>query len=292
MRRLWVLCTALLSAALISGCSSPAAPLPSSSGSSAAASSQTILTPEDGVALLEQELGVQDPDTGNPMSYGYEGTLAMDGVDYYNYRVSWLVDGNHLSYLTNYLVSTDGTVLREYMPENVSSASAEVESAGRALLESMAAGDFTAVAQWAGVNGVTFTPYSAVDFNTDRTVSGEQLAAFGTDETVYTWGSYDGSGEPMALTCQEYWDLFVWNTDYTAAPDVSINQVVQQGNSPENVSAAYGCDPDSGCMFVEYHFDGLDSQYGGADWCALKLVFQKQSGAWKLIGVIHSEMTM
>ena len=42
------------------------------------------------------------------MSYGYEGPLTLDGVDYYNYRVSWLVDGDHLSYLTNYLVSTDG----------------------------------------------------------------------------------------------------------------------------------------------------------------------------------------
>ena len=51
------------------------------------------------------------------MSYGYEGPLTLDGVDYYNYRVSWLVDGDHLSYLTNYLVSTDGLVVQEYLPE-------------------------------------------------------------------------------------------------------------------------------------------------------------------------------
>ena len=51
-----------------------------------------------------------DEATGNVMSYGYEGPLTLDGVDYYNYRVSWLVD-------TNYLVSTDGLVVQEYLPE-------------------------------------------------------------------------------------------------------------------------------------------------------------------------------
>lgn len=68
-------------------------------------------------AILEKQLGAVDEATGNVMSYGYEGPLTLDGVDYYNYRVSWLVDGDHLSYLTNYLVSTDGLVVQEYLPE-------------------------------------------------------------------------------------------------------------------------------------------------------------------------------
>ena len=72
---------------------------------------------EEGVAILEKQLGAVDEATGNVMSYGYEGPLTLDGVDYYNYRVSWLVDGDHLSYLTNYLVSTDGLVVQEYLPE-------------------------------------------------------------------------------------------------------------------------------------------------------------------------------
>ena len=69
------------------------------------------------VRQLEEQLGTVDAATGNVMSYGYEGTVTIDGVDYYNYRVSWLVDGDHLSYLTNYLVSTDGLVVQEYLPE-------------------------------------------------------------------------------------------------------------------------------------------------------------------------------
>ena len=44
--------------------------------------------------------------------------ITLDGTDYYNYRVSWLVNGDHMSYLTNYLVSTDGLVVQEYLPES------------------------------------------------------------------------------------------------------------------------------------------------------------------------------
>ena len=69
------------------------------------------------VRQLEEQLGTVDAATGNVMSYGYEGTVTIDGVDYYNYRVSWLVDGDHMSYLTNYLVSADGLVVQEYLPE-------------------------------------------------------------------------------------------------------------------------------------------------------------------------------
>ena len=76
------------------------------------------ITAEEGVQVLEDLLGETDAATGNPMSYGYEGTLVLDGVTYYNYRVSWLVNGDHMSYLTNYLVSSDGLIVQEYLPED------------------------------------------------------------------------------------------------------------------------------------------------------------------------------
>ena len=100
---------------LLSACGHPA---PEASGAAAEGLSATdTITPEEGVAILEKQRGAVDEATGNVMSYGYEGPLTLDGVDYYNYRVSWLVDGDHLSYLTNYLVSTDGLVVQEYLPE-------------------------------------------------------------------------------------------------------------------------------------------------------------------------------
>ena len=108
-----VVCAALAALLLLTACgpSAPAEEEPEREISS------LTITPEEGAAILEAQLGTVDAATGNVMSYGYEGTVTQDGVDYYNYRVSWLVGGDHMSYLTNYLVSTDGLVVQEYLPE-------------------------------------------------------------------------------------------------------------------------------------------------------------------------------
>ena len=117
MKPLRILC-AVLAALLLSACAQVSPPPAREPGGLAAApEEETAITPEEGAAILEAQLGTVDAATGNAMSYGYEGTLTLDGVDYYNYRVSWLVNGDHLSYLTNYLVSTDGLVVQEYLPE-------------------------------------------------------------------------------------------------------------------------------------------------------------------------------
>jgi hypothetical protein len=79
--------------------------------------SVVTISVEEGAQVLEDQLGSVDAATGNPMSYAYEGTVTLEGASYYNYRVSWLVGGDHLSYLTNYLVSTDGRVVQEYLLE-------------------------------------------------------------------------------------------------------------------------------------------------------------------------------
>lgn len=116
MKPLRLLC-AVLAALLLSACAQgTAAPESPAQDITAVTPEEPSITPEEGVAILESQLGTVDEATGNAMSYGYEGTLTLDGVDYYNYRVSWLVEG-HLSYLTNYLVSTDGLVVQEYLPE-------------------------------------------------------------------------------------------------------------------------------------------------------------------------------
>ena len=119
MKPLRLLC-AVLAALLLSACAqgtaAPGSPVQEPEDITAVTPNDPSITPEEGAAILEAQLGTVDEATGNAMSYGYEGTLTLDGVDYYNYRVSWLVE-DHLSYLTNYLVSTDGLVVQEYLPE-------------------------------------------------------------------------------------------------------------------------------------------------------------------------------
>jgi len=43
---------------------------------------------------------------------------------------------------------------------------------------------------------------------------------------------------------------------------------------------------------VEYHFPGIDPQYGGLDWRSLRLVFQQSGGEWYLVGIIHDQWTI
>lgn len=134
--------------------------------------------------------------------------------------------------------------------------------------------------------GVTFTPYSSVE-DRDLNFTPDQVAAFGSDPGTYLWGYTDGSGFPLELTPAEYFDRYVFNTDYTQAPYLAVNRVISRGNALENVADAY---PDA--SFVEFFFPGLVAVNDGFDWCALKLVFRPWEGQLMLVGVIHSEWTI
>lgn len=81
------------------------------------------ITQEEALALAEAHFGEKDEATGNTFSVGFENMVTLDGVEYYNFRVSWLVNGDHMSYLTNYLVSLDGKEMKEYLPQEQGAAS-------------------------------------------------------------------------------------------------------------------------------------------------------------------------
>ena len=135
--------------------------------------------------------------------------------------------------------------------------------------------------------GVGFAPYSYID-DTNLTLTREELENALTDSTIRTWGAYDGTGDPMALTFAEYFDKFIYNHDFAAAPNINYNQFKGHGNSINNVFAVY---PEA--VVVEYHFPGFDPQYEGMDWQALYLVFEKHTdGNWYLVHINHAQWTI
>lgn len=131
--------------------------------------------------------------------------------------------------------------------------------------------------------GVTFTPYSTVDFSSNLNFSADAIANAATDETDYIWG-LDSASAPIRMTIPEYFDRYVWNTDYWSVTELGIDQVMYTGNSLETVADAY---PD--CRFVDFYIPSADP--AGRDWFSLKLVFRKTDARWYLTGVIHSEWT-
>lgn len=62
--------------------------------------------------LIVGQYGMEDPGTGNTNSFAYENTITIDGVKYYNFRWSWLVE-DHMSYVTNLAVALDGSGIYE-----------------------------------------------------------------------------------------------------------------------------------------------------------------------------------
>lgn len=155
------------------------------------------------------------------------------------------------------------------------------------VLDALAEEDFTALSRLVHPErGVALTPYSTVS-DCDRVLLPQQVAALEENEEVYTWGLEDGIGEPIRLTGTEYFDRYVYNADYAAAPEQGVDEVLMQGNALENVLTAY---PDD--RFVEYHFPSLDESREGFDWCSLKVVLAPCQGDWYLVGLIHSEWTV
>ena len=133
--------------------------------------------------------------------------------------------------------------------------------------------------------GLTFTPYSTVG-EEDRRILPEELSEAASSDALCVWGSYDGSGEDISLSFEDYWNRFVWNTDYANADTVSLNKFAVSGNAIENVREAY---PD--CLFIEYAINSTLGYDDGTDWSTLKLVFVRYEKQWYLTGLIHGEWT-
>jgi hypothetical protein len=139
--------------------------------------------------------------------------------------------------------------------------------------------------------GVRFSPYTYVRVDegqeADRVFSAEELAGLAVDETVYHWGVFDGSGEPIDKTFADYYSRFVYDADFYWAYAVGFNEIVGRGNTINNVAEAY---PQA--KFVEFHLPGSDPRFAGMDWRSLRLVLEQEGDTWYLVGIVHDEWTI
>ena len=133
--------------------------------------------------------------------------------------------------------------------------------------------------------GVRFSPYAYVDVAQDRVLSRSALESLWRDELTYTWGSFDGSGDPIQMTATQYVDRFVMVRDFSADAMLSVDDHRVRGNTADNSAEAY---PRG--TIVEYYVEPADGQ-PDQDWAALRLVLERYEGDWKLVGVIHDEWT-
>lgn len=137
------------------------------------------------------------------------------------------------------------------------------------------------------VKGVRLSPYAFVDMKNDRVLTASQVENALNDSAKYTWGSFDGSGEPIEMTFAEYLDRFIYDKDYAGTDRIGYNQFFGKGNTKNNAFEVY-----TNAGIVEYHIPGVDPQFGGVDWGSLRLVFEESGGTWYLVGIIHDMWTI
>ncbi|HLO03082.1 MAG TPA: hypothetical protein VK191_08245 [Symbiobacteriaceae bacterium] len=154
------------------------------------------------------------------------------------------------------------------------------------ILPLMKAGDLGALAAYVHpTKGLRFSPY--VHSNpTDRLYQTAQLGGAMGDQTVVGWGSFDGSGEPMNLKFQAYWNRFVWDRDFTTSTQIAVDKRQGQGNSTDNTAATF-----PGAHWVEYYTPGT-ATYNGMDWASLRLVFEQHNGQWYLVAIVRDQWTI
>lgn len=160
--------------------------------------------------------------------------------------------------------------------------------AAAGVAEALKYQDYNALANYVHPErGVTFTPYSTVNPETDQKFTADQIRELAGDDTRYLWGYEDGRGEPIRRTISQFLEEFIFSVDYTQAPSVGVDEIVMSGNSLENLKDVY---PD--CRFVDLCYPSLDPAYEGLDWCSLKIVFAPTQSGWYLVGLIHSQWTI
>lgn len=135
--------------------------------------------------------------------------------------------------------------------------------------------------------GVRFSPYGYIDTTSNLKFSTGNFLEKNKTQGKLNWGNYDGSGDEMVLSINEYFAKFVYNADFLNAEKTTLNKMIGSGNSLNNLEKVY-----TGCDFTESYFSGFDKKYNGMDWCCLRLVFKNYNDTYYLVGVVHDQWTI
>jgi hypothetical protein len=163
-----------------------------------------------------------------------------------------------------------------------------VEGKADKALHALKDGDMTKLAAIVHPDkGVRFSSYSNVNLQKDIVITAAGVPNLMTDTNVFNWGVYDGSGEPINLTFEQYHKKFIFDVDFLEAPQIVFNEIIKRGNIINNVKESY-----PGDIFIEYHFPGFETEYNGMDWRSLILIFEKKENTWYLVGIAHDQWTI
>ena len=164
----------------------------------------------------------------------------------------------------------------------------ELASFACTVLGYISDGDYSALSRAAHPEfGVVFSPYATVAMNTNKCFQADQIALFGSDQTVYVWGINENTGEPINLTASSYFSDYMLAGDYINASIIGVNRIVKSGNALENMLELF-----PNVKYVDFHIPGDEKDSNGDyGWSSLRLGFEEYEGKLRLTVVINSKWT-
>jgi|SRR5699024_1306484 len=161
-----------------------------------------------------------------------------------------------------------------------------IEQLSELLLEALDDRDLETVAAHVDPDrGLLITPYIYIEDNV-HVFTKKDLANLLEDDTVYTWGIYDGKGTPIELTGAEYFEEFIDMEPFFDADDILVNDPQGRGNTINNINEVY---PDA--VSIEYYFKGT-TENAGIDWQSVHFVFESIDEKLYLIAIVGDEWTV
>lgn len=154
------------------------------------------------------------------------------------------------------------------------------------IVQALKKEDYRTIGDAVGNEGnVRFSPYGMIDSLQNKL---NKIELYSSTSIEMAWGNFDGSGEPIQLSIDDYFKKFVYNHDYLSDSKVqrAYNNYIGTGNSINNLKEFY---PDH--HFVEYYYPGT-KKYDNMDWSCLRLVFKKEDDKFLLVGIVHDQWTI
>ncbi|MEL7626258.1 MAG: hypothetical protein AAGU15_05310 [Anaerolineaceae bacterium] len=151
------------------------------------------------------------------------------------------------------------------------------------ILPLLQAKDYTTLATFIHPQaGLRFSPQLFIHTETDLVFTREQVANFGSNRAIYTWGTHAAKGDAIEMSVGDYWDVYV----------IPLNPgqdwvIVGKGEELPSIAIDNFFEVYPQGDFVDFLKPGT-AEVGNLDWQLLRLVFEQAAdGAWYLSGIIH-----
>lgn len=129
---------------------------------------------------------------------------------------------------------------------------------------------------------ISTTPYiNKPNYITLSIANFQKFSKGGDSSTVFKWGTYDATGEPIYMTYQQFYKRFLCPINYLGKViKISYNNIPTRSTASNNYKTIF-----PKAKFVEYYFPGTKKS-ANMDWHSLILVFEQVSNKLYLSSII------